>query len=378
MTETVEKAFHWLRDEAWPLWLEHGVDWDKGAFHEHLTHDGLACKADFRRLRVVTRQIFTFSHAAALGVLRAKDAVKLGLAYLDTVAKAPEHDGAYYWRFDLEDAPIDKRFDLYDHAFTLLAFSSAYRLLGDEALAAKAKAVDAFIEAEFGHPGGKGYVESLPPALPRRQNPHMHLLEARLAAAEIFGGGSFFDGAETLIALFADTLFDPEAGALPEFFDDDWVIDRADGRYILEPGHHAEWIWLLDWYARLAARFDRPVHKRTALAKAALAGFMDKGGISATTGALIDEVWSDGTQKALGSRLWPQTERLKAEAMRADTSQAKVENAFDRLAAYFSPTQPGLWAENQSADGTMQLADCPASSLYHLTAGILLSRAHLA
>src|SRR6266478_578854 len=31
-----QAGLRWLTDHAWPLWLEHGVDWQRGAFHEHL------------------------------------------------------------------------------------------------------------------------------------------------------------------------------------------------------------------------------------------------------------------------------------------------------------------------------------------------------
>ncbi len=54
----------WLADHAWPLWLEHGVDWQRRAFHEHLDSASLQCRASFRRLRVAARQTYVFSKAA--------------------------------------------------------------------------------------------------------------------------------------------------------------------------------------------------------------------------------------------------------------------------------------------------------------------------
>ena len=81
---------------------------------------------------------------------------------------------------------IDAHRDLYDHAFILLALASAARLLPAPPLRQEALDLLGYLDARFAHPLG-GYVEVLPPTLPRRQNPHMHLLEALLTAFESFG-----------------------------------------------------------------------------------------------------------------------------------------------------------------------------------------------
>src|ERR1700732_4037451 len=72
----------WLCDHAWPLWLEHGIDWQRRAFLEHLDLVSLECRAEFRRVRVAARQTYVFSKAARYGVRRAEEAVGLGLAFL--------------------------------------------------------------------------------------------------------------------------------------------------------------------------------------------------------------------------------------------------------------------------------------------------------
>ena len=102
----------WLKDHAWPLWLEHGVDWRRRAFHEHLDPASLRCRAEFRRLRVAARQTYVFSRAAHYGVPRAKEAVALGLDFLRGPARLA--DGGYACRFDLDNRPVDLTRDLYD------------------------------------------------------------------------------------------------------------------------------------------------------------------------------------------------------------------------------------------------------------------------
>ena len=84
LTRVVETTDRWLRAQAWPLWLEHGVDWDRGGFHEHLCPSTLRCDAPFRRLRVAARQVYAFSHAARASLPKAHDAVELGLRSIRT------------------------------------------------------------------------------------------------------------------------------------------------------------------------------------------------------------------------------------------------------------------------------------------------------
>ena len=373
------RAMAWLREVAWPFWLARGIDRDGSGhaigFHEHLTLDRHDCAAAFRRLRVVTRQTYVFSEAAAAGVPGAEDAVALGLAYLRRHAFDP--DGGYHWRFDLSGCVVDARRDLYDHAFVLLALSAAMRVLPTPALAAEARALDAYLHGVFPHAEG-GYGESLPPSLPRRQNPHMHLLEACLAASEVFGDDPFLDRADGLVELFLTRMFQPAEGALPEYYDDALIPQREAGRFVVEPGHHCEWVWLLDWHGRRREASGRPPLPGAGPALLQLAQFVDRHGIHPQTGALIDEVWSDGTPRASGQRLWPQTERLKAEIRRPDADAARILRAYSVLDGYILPAPPGLWLERRTAAGDFTREAAPASSLYHLTQAIASSYQWLA
>jgi mannose/cellobiose epimerase-like protein (N-acyl-D-glucosamine 2-epimerase family) len=137
----------WLKDHAWPLWLAHGVDWKRRGFHEHLDLSSLECRAEFRRLRVAARQTYVFSKAASCGVPGTREVVMLGLAFLRGPARLAE--GGFAWRFDLDNRPIDRTRDLYDHAFVLLAFAAAAPVVGVESLRPEAMAVVAYILPEF-------------------------------------------------------------------------------------------------------------------------------------------------------------------------------------------------------------------------------------
>jgi mannose/cellobiose epimerase-like protein (N-acyl-D-glucosamine 2-epimerase family) len=359
-----DRPWTWLRDTAWPLWLEHGVDWPRRGFHEALELDTRRCPAPFRRLRVAARQVFVFARAA--GLPRAGEAVELGVAFLRERARGA--DGGYARCFDLDGAVIDAHRDLYDHAFVLLALASAARVLPVEPLRRDALALLAYLETGFRHPLG-GYVEGLPPSLPRRQNPHMHLLEACLAAWEAFGEAVFLERAGRLVQLLLARFLDPATGTLPEFFDEGLVPLREAGRHVVEPGHHCEWAWLLDWYCRAAG----PPEGAERVA-GRLLGFVDRHGLNPVPGTLRDVVWSDGAVKEPGSRLWPQTERLKSEALRPDATPEGMGRARDALWQHIAGAPEGLWFERLDPEGRPLPGPAPASSLYHLTAGILVAR----
>ncbi|WP_459674487.1 AGE family epimerase/isomerase [Acidisoma sp. 7E03] len=358
----------WLRDTAWPFWLARGIDHAAGGrpvgFHEFIALEDLSCSAEFRRLRVVTRQSFVFAEALREGFTPAAAALDLGLDYLRRHAFDP--DGGYHWRFDLRGGVIDPKRDLYDHAFVLLALAAAMQARPDPVLRDEALALDRYLQKAFPHPAG-GYGESLPPSLPRRQNPHMHLLEACLAATEAFGRDPFLTRAESLIDLFLTRLFQPSEGALAEYFDEGLVPHREHGRFAVEPGHHAEWIWLLHWHESLCRQHGRSVPPALDAAMRALTRFNDRFGIHPETGALVDVLWSDGSVASAGQRLWPQTERLKAELLRRDPEESRILAAYAVLQQHIAPAPPGLWMEQRREDGSFAAMPAPASSLYHLT-----------
>jgi len=352
----------WLTDHAWPLWLELGVDWPRRAFHEHLEAASLQCKAPFRRLRVAARQTYVFSKAARYGVPRAKEAVALGLDFLRGPARLP--DGGFAWRFDLDNRPIDSTRDLYDHAFVLLAFAAAADVVGADGVRADAAALVDYITAQFAHPSG-GYRDSIPSTATRRQNPHMHLFEALLAASDAFRELRFFNRASDLATLFVTRFFQTKEGALPEYFDEALAPRREAGRFLVEPGHHYEWIWLLHWYEKSAAMMDARAAPELTAAADSLFEFAERHAVSAANGLVANGLWSDGTVADGGFRLWPQTERLKSVAQRRPD---RAMSACAAIARHLTDERPGLWIERMDVGGQAIVEPTPATSLYHLTA----------
>lgn len=377
----------WLTDHAWPQWLEHGVDWQRRAFHEHLDLATLACGAGFRRLRVAARQTYVFAAAAAHGVPGAADAVALGLDFLRGPARLA--DGGYAWRFDLANQPVDHTRDLYDHAFVLLAYAAAAPVYGTDALRGDATALIGYLKEHFSHPAG-GYEERMtepgrettgrdsarsrllrpPSSVVRRHNPHMHLFEACLAADAAFGGTSFLAVADEIAELFFHRFFQVQERALPEFFDSALAPQRLEGRFLVEPGHHYEWAWLMDRYAQRAAAAGRPARPDIVRAAEILAAFADQYGIDPEHGLVVNALWSDGAVHDGAFRLWPQTERLRAQARRAGASPDRLAAPLAALQKHFAGAPAGLWIERIDAAGRPLPDPAPATSLYHLTAAL--------
>ena len=81
----------------------------------------------------------------------------------------------------------------------------------------------------------------------RRQNPHMHLLEALLAWHAATGEERWLNEARAIVRLFETRFFDPATGTLGEF---SARLAPAQG-HVVEPGHQFEWVWLLHrWRAQ--------------------------------------------------------------------------------------------------------------------------------
>jgi mannose-6-phosphate isomerase len=82
----------------------------------------------------------------------------------------------------------------------------------------------------------------------------MHLLEAALAWIALDDDPAWRRMADAIATLCLEKFIDPASGALGEFFAADWTpASGLEGR-ICEPGHHYEWAFLLDRWARLTGR----------------------------------------------------------------------------------------------------------------------------
>lgn len=358
MSDLARRIREWTFAEALPFWLAQGVDAAHGGFVEALDFTGADAGMAFKRTRVSCRQIYVFSHAALLGWGDGLNAAADGARHLAAVAW--RGDG-FVRRLSRDGRPLDQTVDLYDNAFALFAFAWLFRATGDDWALTWARRTLGAIRDKLRHPS-IGYWHDETHAGFRLQNPHMHLIEASLAAFEASGEEEFLNEARTIAHLFGKRFFDGRT--LGEFFDNEFMRAPAPEGAIVEPGHMLEWAWILAQYARLTGEDKRaPI--------TALIDFAEAHGVDVATGRVFNAVREDGAVIDGGSRTWPNTERLKAaiaahEALgrNASSAAAAATNALfqDYLVAPFK----GGWQDHFDAGGAMIAPNVPASTLYHV------------
>lgn len=353
-----DRFLDWLTGEAFPLWWTTGADHDGAGFFEKIDGDGRPVRSD-RRARVLGRQIYAFSQAAALGWDGpATEAVRHGLAALPAFLR---DDGLVRSLTTDDGRPLDGAPDLYDQAFILFGLAAAMPHAPDPAAIARTAAgVRDAMQRLLAHAGG-GFEEAAPRTLPLKANPHMHLLEAAMAWGEVQGrpDAAAWDAfADAIADLALDRFIDPQTGALHEFFDGDWNRMTDPALAVVEPGHQFEWGWLLTRWGQARGRADAVAAGRR------LVDLAERHGVDRTRGVVFGELHPDLSVRDGVARLWSQTERIKAWARLGDPD--RTAEAIEGLALYFRHDLPGAWRDRMLADGGFVDEPAPASSLYHI------------
>jgi mannose/cellobiose epimerase-like protein (N-acyl-D-glucosamine 2-epimerase family) len=330
---------------------------------EALDLTGAPIRGGFQRARVAGRQLYVFSHAEVLGWPGARPMADACYeALMLRFWRGP--DKGFELRVRADGGPLDDTPDLYDHAFVLFALAWRYRATGAGAVQAQMHQTLDMIESVLAHPSGRGFGHEMPRALPRQQNPHMHLLEAALAAFEATGEARFQALASDLVALFQNRFFGRASSTLAEFFADDWARAPGDAGRLVEPGRQFEWAWIL---GQAQALFGWPLGDDIG----ALVGFAEKYGVDPATGVTFNSVRDDGAPLDRGSRTWPNTERIKGWLAMAETRGVDPRRTVGQSCAvlfqrYLDPAPVGGWIDAFDAAGAPCAATIPASTLYHL------------
>jgi mannose-6-phosphate isomerase len=351
-----------LLEELLPWWAEHGVDRRFGGFHNRIDRAGRPLPDGFKRLLVQTRQIYAFSEAARLGAGPwALELAGHGVAFLDRAFRDRVH-GGFFHTATPEGEPLDRRKDCYGHAFAVFALAHYGAAAGDASALADARALASLAAERLRDPRHGGYVEEADEAwrplgtLPRRQNPHMHWVEALLALHDAAPDPALLADVARLVELLAARFVDARTGALGEHFGADWSPAAAPAGSIVEPGHHYEWTWLLARAGGAGARVDA-----AALAERLFA-FAERWGVDAD-GLAFDQVDRDGRVLAGSKRLWPQTERLKALAARGE--RERLRDALRTCFARYARPEGG-WREHLDRAGRPLVEHQNATSVYHV------------
>ena len=255
------------------------------------------------------RLAYVFTHAGARGDPQCGAAGAMATARIQRVFWRPDAMG-WARAVDGSGRISDDAIDTYDQAFGLLALAWHYRVTGDAKARETARAVAAGLREAAGATTRNGFPEQRSAgraarSLFRRQNPHMHLLEAFLAWHSVDVSGCWLELAKEIVGLFRERFRDRTDGTLGEYFGEDWNPATGDPGRLREPGHHFEWVWLLRRYAE-ASGDDSVRDDARGLYTFARERGVDEDGLA------FDGVRSDGCVVAATKLLWPQTEMLKA------------------------------------------------------------------
>ncbi len=354
----------WCKTDALPYWAATALR-PSGGVHEFLYMDGTPVLNINQRMRVQARFAYVYAHAGALGWY--KDARKISdhawnyLIGVGSVGANSISETGYEGCAHLlgpDDQLYDGGRDTYAQAFVILAGAWRYIAFKDEASLQVAtdtlRLLDTYMAADNG-----GYLEGYPASLPRRQNPHMHLFEALLAMYDATMCQEYLKRAGEIYTLFTQFFFDKETGTIIEYFNEDWSRASNHGGPV-EPGHMAEWCWLLREYeARTKENVGNIADQ--------LYGTVLEIGCNKKTGFICDIL----KELPARYRTWPQTEWIKASLVQeragypgagkiaADTTRAM-------LNTYLNVPEKGGWGDQLDADGEMISSTMPTSTFYHL------------
>lgn len=356
----------WLIEDSLPIWADRGVDRERGGFFEAIGQNGHALERP-RRARVVGRQIYSFHVSGKCGWLdEAANVTHHGANALYRHCAHP--DGLVFPVLSADGRILDRRFDLYDHAFVLLALSS----LAESETQASNAAIRMITAMERFRRRSGGWTATSPKDEALLANPHMHMLEACLAFERLPNCDSIWAKlSNEIVTLALTSLIDPTSGALHEFHDLECRFSIDPPLFLIEPGHQFEWAWLLrSWNSRV----EDPVVEQAA---ARLVAIAETYGVD-NRGIVIDGLDANLSPVAQSARLWPQTERLKANTQAAALSSgparcAAVERAtqaIEAISCFTATAGQGLWFDRLDNAGRCLDAPAPASTLYHIVCAV--------
>ncbi len=367
----------WTLNTCLKTWADIAQDSRHGGFFPRLGPDLRPVTEDPKPCLTIMRLLFTYAHATTLGAgpwarAAADSCYDFAVRHL-----WDETTGGWRMRVGCDGDPqgpgADPAKDTYDQGFVLLAMAWYHKVTGRAEPLDWMRRTMAFLDAEVRDPVHGGYHERLwkegePYPLPRRQNPHMHLLEGLLAACELTGERGWLERAAAIVDLMNRKFRDPANGTLREFMGRDWSDFPPPQGRVREPGHHFEWTWLLLHYRRLSG--DDAV---LPIADS-LYGFAVRHGVEndpALPLAAYDEVAADGSVLTPSKILWPQTEAIKAflarwEFLGDEDARMRAQRHLDAMFRHYIDTTSGAWCNRITRDGAPLETEVPTRILYHL------------
>jgi len=351
-----------------PKWFDVFSDSRNGGFYERLDTNFKPLPLGYKRLLTQCRQLYIYVYADA-GTNRFLPRLAEKYNFIRTHYYNADTRG---WAFNVKDngAENDPHLDLYAQSFLILSFSQYAKAASNPEAAQLALDTAKLIDTHFRFKDGHGFYEGLnadltPLLKMRRQDPHMHLLEACLFAYDASKQSLYADLAHELYTLFKNYFFDKSTGTLTELFENDLTPHKTEGHRV-QAGHHFEWVWLLDYYRRLFPQ----AHDEAFTYMEALYDWGCKNGYDKDYGGIFDEQARDGTVLKDSKRVWPLCEAIKSHrAMRAWQEKRALLHLEDTKKVFKKRylRKDAGWNESWNRDFTALTVDyLPGTSVYHL------------
>lgn len=359
LSQTIKKKYV-------PLWFKAFYDEKNALFYERLDHNLKPKLTGTRRLLSQCRQLYLYTE---VDTQKKKLLPLLARPYESLIKYFYQGEGRWIFSIDDETKPLETYYDFYAHAFLILALTSYGKAAHNQDAIKIAKDTFFFIKTHMNHQNGNGYTEALNPDLSkknaiRRQNPHMHFFEACLFAFESTNDMDYLTEAHNLFSLFKNYFFDRETNTLREFFNDDLMPHNEKGNQV-EAGHHFEWVWLLDFYAKLAPMMKDEIDTYKNL----LYDFACRHGYDPQYDGIFDACDPEGNPLIKTKRIWVLSEAIRAHRVMRDHDKRAVpllEQTKTLLNTRYLCTN-GAWVESWTRDfKTKAVDDLPATSVYHL------------
>ncbi|WP_261837122.1 AGE family epimerase/isomerase [Vibrio ishigakensis] len=358
ISQLAKKCRSWLTEQALPFWSERGFDSSTGIFAEEFEYKTGESLASRNRFRVQARQAFVFAHAEQLGLFNQAKAADTAIA--KGFDQFKNDAGEFIFCINSEENAKDD-VNAYEHAFALLAYAWHYKVSGSAASLEQMENTYNWINTVLKDEQNLGLFYSRTEREFKSQNPHMHLFEALMSCYEVTQDSKWLARAEEIYQLFNNYFLEDDK--MREFFDMEMGTSHPACQHI-DPGHHYEWIWLLNHYAHLSGKSLGHQMK-------ALESFVKPNGQNAN-GLVRDEMHQDWSEYRNTSRLWCQTEYLKAQIALFEQTQdesyiPEIEGAVNRIFdVYFAPAFPGGWVDQVDEHGAHVSKTAPASTFYHI------------
>ncbi|WP_462401435.1 AGE family epimerase/isomerase [Pseudomonas sp. Marseille-QA0332] len=335
-------------DTIVPLWQGPGWNAEMALPYEALDEQHKPLPVQRYRAMACARQLYLFSsRIGEPGAAERAAALfrSLGQHFHD------QRQGGWFYSIDAQGRPLDRRKDLYTHAFIVFACAHYWGKVQERLVESTLDTALGIVARRFARADGL-YEASLAEdwsdlASGPLQNPQMHLAEALLQTHAVRPERNVERALLQLCEALQRHFVDPRSGVMLE-------KPRGTAGNWFEPGHQFEWFFLLD---------TSPLLRGTSLHASIARGFEHAEQTGVRDAAVLAMLDTDDKVLDASQRIWAQAEYVRALALRPD-SQAKLSRQLQALQARF--LQPAGWHECLDANGKLSRPDMPSTTPYHL------------